>query len=89
MSSTAFEISKSQANQMIPRMAYWYKVYIALNLTTNNLPTAVLTNLILLIFLTSDLVPHGSPGLCTETLASTLIEPSVKINKYIGGISTM
>ena len=45
---------------------------------------ALATNLTLLMFLTSDLVPNGSPGLCIETLASTRIAPSEteKYNKY-------
>ena len=44
----------------------------------NYLPIAFLTVLMLLMFLTSDRVPSGSPGRRIETLASTLIEPSEK-----------
>lgn len=38
---------------------------------------ALARNRILLMFFTSALTPRGSPGRCTDTLASTLSWPSV------------
>ena len=58
-----------------------YSLFPKVFIYTLHLPTAVLTNLMLLMFLTSDLVPQGSPGLFTDTLASTLNEPSVRKTK--------
>lgn len=49
--------------------------------TYSYLPMALARCLTLLIFLTSVLTPKGSPGRCTDTLASTLSCPSVRREK--------